>query len=322
MDIAEPVALFELLRRLDVRFVNVTLGSPYYTPHLIRPALYPPSDGYLPPEDPLVGVMRHLEVVRRLKEAFPDFCLVGSGYTYLQEYLPNVAQAVVRRGWTDLVGLGRMVLAYPELPLDILSGRGMQKKRSAAPSAIAPQRLATAWSRAAIRSTRTTRSRRNSRSSLSSRRQPCERPERLLGEISMHIGLIGGIGPAATEFYYRGLIDRHAHSNTALELTIVHADVREMARNLANRDARKQAGIFRPLVERLAAAGAMLLPSHPWAATSASASSNRCRRCRCSTHSPRSMRQSRAESSRRSALSARAWSWRHDCMAPSPRLPS
>ena len=72
----------------------------------------------------------------------------------------------------------------------------------------------------------------------------------------MHIGLIGGIGPAATEFYYRGLIDRHARSNTALDLTIVHADVREMARNLANRDARKQADAFAPLLRRLAAAGA------------------------------------------------------------------
>ena len=72
----------------------------------------------------------------------------------------------------------------------------------------------------------------------------------------MHIGLIGGIGPAATEFYYRGLIDRHARSNTALDLTIVHADVREMARNLANRDARKQADSFAPLLRRLAAAGA------------------------------------------------------------------
>jgi aspartate racemase len=72
----------------------------------------------------------------------------------------------------------------------------------------------------------------------------------------MHIGLIGGIGPAATEFYYRGLIDRHARSNTAFHLTIVHADVREMARNLANRDARKQADAFAPLLRRLAAAGA------------------------------------------------------------------
>jgi aspartate racemase len=72
----------------------------------------------------------------------------------------------------------------------------------------------------------------------------------------MHIGLIGGIGPAATEFYYRGLIDRHARSNTALDLTIAHADVREMSRNLTNRDARKQARAFAPLLQRLAAAGA------------------------------------------------------------------
>ena len=54
---------------------------------------------------------------------------MGSGYTYLQEFLPNVAQAVVRQGWVDVVGLGRMVLSYPELPLDVLDGRGTQKKR-------------------------------------------------------------------------------------------------------------------------------------------------------------------------------------------------
>ncbi|HEY5828686.1 MAG: aspartate/glutamate racemase family protein [Hyphomicrobiaceae bacterium] len=72
----------------------------------------------------------------------------------------------------------------------------------------------------------------------------------------MHIGLIGGIGPAATEFYYRGLIDRHAAAGTTLDLTIAHADVREMSRNLANRDPQKQAEIFAMLVKRMAAAGA------------------------------------------------------------------
>ena len=72
----------------------------------------------------------------------------------------------------------------------------------------------------------------------------------------MHIGLIGGIGPAATEFYYRGLIDRHAASGTALDCTIVHADVRDLSRNLANGDAQQQADVFAPLVRRLAAAGA------------------------------------------------------------------
>jgi NADPH2 dehydrogenase len=129
IDLTEPFAFFEILRSLDLRFVNVTAGSPYYNPHVSRPAIYPPSDGYHPPEDPLVGVMRHLELVRRLKERFPDFCLVGTGYSYLQEFFPNVAQAVMRLGWTDLVGIGRMVLAYPELPLDVLHGRGVQKKR-------------------------------------------------------------------------------------------------------------------------------------------------------------------------------------------------
>jgi NADPH2 dehydrogenase len=128
-DLSEPKALLGILRSLGIRLVNVSIASPYYNPHYIRPALYPPSDGYHPPEDPFIGVMRHIEVVRTLKQAFPDFCLMGSGYTYLQEFLPNVAQAVVRQGFADVVGLGRMVLAYPELPLDVLGGRPVQKKR-------------------------------------------------------------------------------------------------------------------------------------------------------------------------------------------------
>jgi len=74
----------------------------------------------------------------------------------------------------------------------------------------------------------------------------------------VHIGLIGGIGPAATEFYYRGLIDRYALSEMALDLTIAHADVREMGRNLANRDTKKQAEVFAELLRRLRAAGAKI----------------------------------------------------------------
>jgi NADPH2 dehydrogenase len=128
-DIADPLAFCAVLRDFGVSLLNITAGSPYYNPHVTRPALYPPSDGYLPPEEPLIGVMRLLEVTRQIKQAFPELICVGSGYTYLQDYLPNVAQAVVDRGWVDFVGLGRMVLAYPELPRDVLAGRGMQHKR-------------------------------------------------------------------------------------------------------------------------------------------------------------------------------------------------
>lgn len=125
----ETVEFLHVLASLDISLVNVTVGSPYYTPHVTRPALYPPSDGYQPPEDPLIGVMRHLDIVRELKKIFPAMAFVGSGYTYLQEFLPYVAQAAVKHGWTDFVGLGRMVLAYPELPADVLAGRELQRKR-------------------------------------------------------------------------------------------------------------------------------------------------------------------------------------------------
>lgn len=128
-DLTEAIAFLRLLRELDIRLMNLSAGSPYYNPHVSRPALYPPCDGYQPPEDPLVGVARQIHAVRQLKTHCPDMVLVGTGYTYLQEYLPHVAQAVVRAGWVDVVGLGRMVLSYPELPHDVLTGRPVQTKR-------------------------------------------------------------------------------------------------------------------------------------------------------------------------------------------------
>jgi NADPH2 dehydrogenase len=128
-DLTEPIRFLSLLRELNIRLVNLTAGSPYYNPHVQRPALFPPSDGYQPPEDPLAGVARQMDVTRRLKEQFADLIIVGTGYTYLQDFLPNVAQAAVREGWVDSVGLGRMVLSYPELPLDVIEGRALARKR-------------------------------------------------------------------------------------------------------------------------------------------------------------------------------------------------
>jgi NADPH2 dehydrogenase len=129
IDLAEPLAFLDLLAELGIRLVCVTAGSPYYNPHIQRPALFPPSDGYQPPEDPLVGVARQIAVTAALKAARPDMIMVGSGYSYLQDWLPYVAQAVIRAGGADFVGLGRMVLSYPDLPADALAGRPFQRKR-------------------------------------------------------------------------------------------------------------------------------------------------------------------------------------------------
>ena len=127
-DLSEPVRFLSLLEDLGIQLVNITAGSPYYNPHIQRPALYPPSDGYLPPEDPLVGVARQMEATRQLKQQFPNLLIVGSGYTYLQDFLPNVAQAAVRDGWVDFVGLGRMVLSYPEFLWEASAGTQVQRK--------------------------------------------------------------------------------------------------------------------------------------------------------------------------------------------------
>lgn len=129
-DLSEPLRFMKLCSELGVKMLNLTAGSPYYNPHLQRPAAYPPSDGYQPMHDPLVDVVRQMDVVRKFKrEAPPGLIVVGSAYTYLQEFLPHVAQAAVAEGWTDVVGLGRMVLSYPELMADVLEGRAPDKKR-------------------------------------------------------------------------------------------------------------------------------------------------------------------------------------------------
>jgi NADPH2 dehydrogenase len=162
IDLTEPIELMRMLIARGVCAINITCGSPYYNPHIQRPAIFPPIDGYQPPEDPLVGVWRQIETVRQCRAALggrmqdagygeqgkasasvsdplppassiphppTTVPLIGTGYSYLQDYLPHVAQAVVREGWADFVGLGRMVLSYPDMPADTLAGNALARKR-------------------------------------------------------------------------------------------------------------------------------------------------------------------------------------------------
>jgi NADPH2 dehydrogenase len=123
IDLTETHAFLDLCEQLGIGLVSITAGSPYYNPHVQRPAYFPPSDGYQPPEDPLVGVARQLAVTRELTIAHPSLTIVGSGYSYVQDWLAHVGQAVVADGGASMVGLGRMILSYPELAADTLAGR-------------------------------------------------------------------------------------------------------------------------------------------------------------------------------------------------------
>ena len=128
-ELREPLAFLRLCRDLGIELVCTTIASPYYIPHAQRPAYYPVSDGYLAPEDPMLGVGRQIRAVAQARAALPDLAFVSSGLTALQEWLPHVAQRLVREGLSDFAGYGRMVLSYPDLPADALRGGPLDKCR-------------------------------------------------------------------------------------------------------------------------------------------------------------------------------------------------
>ena len=129
VDLTEVHELVRMARSWGVDLISVTGGSPYYCPHAQRPAWFPPSDGYLPPRDPLVEVARLAAVTAAIARAHPDVTVVASGLSYLQQWLPHAAQALVRAGGADAAGYGRMALSYPDLPRDVLAGRPPARNR-------------------------------------------------------------------------------------------------------------------------------------------------------------------------------------------------
>jgi NADPH2 dehydrogenase len=128
-DLTEPLRFVGELRQLGVELLNVTLGSPYTSPHLLRPFEYPPPDGYEPPEHPLVGVDRHFRLTAAVQSAYPDLPVVGSGYSYLQDFLPHAAAANVRDRRCTFAGAGRLTLAQPDFARQIREHGRLDRKR-------------------------------------------------------------------------------------------------------------------------------------------------------------------------------------------------
>lgn len=128
IDLTETHRFCELLVAEGVPALCLTAGSPYTVPHAQRPAYFPPSDGYLPPRDPLIEVARLLEVTAELTRAHRELAVVASGLSYLQEWLPAVAAGLVSDDVAPLVGYGRGVLSYPELPADVVAGRELNRR--------------------------------------------------------------------------------------------------------------------------------------------------------------------------------------------------
>ena len=126
VDLTETLAFLDLLIERNIKLVSISAGASYNT-HLLMPTLIPDVNGYKPPEDPLAGVARLISVTNQLKQQRPNLIYIGAAYSYLQQWLPNVAQAAVREGMVDIVGIGRMALCYPGIVTDILEGEPLKR---------------------------------------------------------------------------------------------------------------------------------------------------------------------------------------------------
>lgn len=118
-DLSEPLELVRFLREHGAPLVNITIGNPYYNPHVNRPFDLPTLGAPMPAEHPLTGVHRFVQIVRQVQTTFPGLAVIGGGYSWLRQFFPYLAAANVRAGWVSLVGLGRMAFAYPDCLRDL-----------------------------------------------------------------------------------------------------------------------------------------------------------------------------------------------------------
>ena len=128
-DLTEPLRWIGEMRQLGVAVLNVTMGNPYAQPHFGRPFEYPPPDGYESPEHPLVGVDRHFKVTEMIQRTYPDLPVVGTGYSYLQEFLPHGGAGNLADSRVTFVGIGRASLAQPDLPRQVKEHGRADRKR-------------------------------------------------------------------------------------------------------------------------------------------------------------------------------------------------
>ena len=128
-DLTEVKQAIACLREWGVELLNVSLGSPYYNPHVVRPFEKPDEGNYEQPEHPLVGVDRHFRIAAELQRTFPDLPIVGSGYSWLQKYAINAGARNIAAVDIRFLGIGRGALAYPDFARDALEKGELDERR-------------------------------------------------------------------------------------------------------------------------------------------------------------------------------------------------
>jgi len=121
-DSSEPLQLVRMLCDSGVELLGSSAGNPYYTyPHVLRPFDTPPIDASVPQEHPLESIARLFKLTREVQTTAGSVPVVGSGYTWLRQFMPYVGAANLAAENCSFVGLGRSSFAYPAAPGDMMT---------------------------------------------------------------------------------------------------------------------------------------------------------------------------------------------------------
>ncbi len=120
-DYEEPIRLIRQLRdEMNIPIINLSMGNPYKNPHVNRPY---DRGNYVPDEHPLVGEARMMDGVAHIQRAIPDLPVIGSAFSYLRQFSPNLAAGMVEQGGCAMAGFGRLAFADPDFPRKVLAGQ-------------------------------------------------------------------------------------------------------------------------------------------------------------------------------------------------------
>ena len=112
VDLTEPLKLIgELVDEFNIPLLNITMGNPYKNPHVNRPY---DNGNYVPPEHPIEGLGRIMKGLSEIQHAYPNLPILGSAFSYLRRYAPNLASGMVAEGHCSIAGFGRMAFANPD----------------------------------------------------------------------------------------------------------------------------------------------------------------------------------------------------------------
>ena len=126
----EPKRLVKELHEMGLPLINITMGNPYFNPHVNRPYDRPIDGSSCPEENPLVGMERLVGLTRQVRKNLPNLVVIGSGYSWLRNLWPYIAAAEINAGNIQMVGVGRQSFAYPGFAKEIIETGRLDRRHT------------------------------------------------------------------------------------------------------------------------------------------------------------------------------------------------